>query len=448
MRYQHVLLPALASLAFASDDTISVSDNPAPTPDALPLEDLRDIPVPTFTIATGVTAQDIPYATASAISEVSSQVAATPLSVFPAATDVPINDLGTTDSNTEVDGNPNVISTSNTKLKRDPSGVARQPRKRAACDQEPTIPNYYNVALDSAASFRADAKISAVATTANPAPIGYFQTYNNKQAASSAMNYLGYTVVDTGNGYDVSWCASKCSSKAGCTAFNIYFERDPTLDPGPGCPNPPAFANIKCSFWGTALDETSATNTGQFRYDFEVAIAGSNAYTSYKLGGPVAGWSGPQNLGNAALNAPLWDCTNTWTYLGYKLLQAGSVDPRLCAAACDSQSTYNKAHPAIAADGTAKPVVTCNAFGSYILTKNNATGSYQQGQMCTFYTAYWDAKYATNTASFDGAIGAKYNYTYSAFYGKQGAQPAGCASEFVGASGTYVKGRSLEGCLG
>ena len=126
MRYQHVLLPALASLAFAQDDTLSVSDNPAPTPDALPLEDLRDIPVPTFTIATGVTAQDIPYATASAISDVSSQVAATPLSVFPAATDVPINNLGNTDSSADTDGNSNVISNTNTKLKRTPMPASHQ----------------------------------------------------------------------------------------------------------------------------------------------------------------------------------------------------------------------------------------------------------------------------------------------------------------------------------
>jgi hypothetical protein len=437
MRYQRVLLPALAGLAFASDDTLSVSDNPAPTPDALPFEDLRDIPVPTYTVATGVTIQDIPYATASAIADVSSQVAATPLSVFPAATDVPINDAGTTDSNT--DGNANVISNSNTKLKRDPSGVARQPRKRAACSVEPSITNYYNVALDSAANFRADAIIASVANNANPTPTGYYQNFKNYPGANSAMNYLGYTVVNTGKGYDVDFCAAKCTAKAGCLSFNIYFERDPTLDPGPDCTNPPAFANIKCSFWGTGLDTTTANNVGQWRYKFEVAIAGSNAYTSYKLGGPVAGWLGPQALGNAALNAPLWDCTNTWSYLGYKLLQAGSVDPRLCATACDAQTKYNKDHPATSSDGTPKPAVACNAFGSYILTKNNATGSYQQGQMCTFYTAYWDKKYATNFAGFDDAIGAKYNFTYSAFYGKQNAQPA-CGDEFVGSSGTYVKG--------
>lgn len=61
MRYQLTLLPALASLAFASDDptvgTISVSEHPAPTPDTLPLNDLRDIPVPTYNIANGVTGQ-------------------------------------------------------------------------------------------------------------------------------------------------------------------------------------------------------------------------------------------------------------------------------------------------------------------------------------------------------------------------------------------------------
>lgn len=81
MRYS-LLFPALASLAFAQDP-VAVADNPDPTPDALPLEDLRDIPVPTYTVATGVLEQNIPYATESAVAVVASEVAATPLSVFP-----------------------------------------------------------------------------------------------------------------------------------------------------------------------------------------------------------------------------------------------------------------------------------------------------------------------------------------------------------------------------
>lgn len=87
------------------------------------------------------------------------------------------------------------------------------------------------------------------------------------------------------------------------------------------------------------------------------------------------------------------------------------------------------------------PAVTCNAFGSYVLTKSNATGSNQQGQMCTFYTAYWDKKFAVNTASYDDAVAAKYTYSYSSFNGKKDAQPS-CGVEYTSPSGTYIKGGS------
>lgn len=429
MRYQNVLLPVLAGLAFAQDDTLSVADNPAPTPDALPLEDLRDIPVPTYTVVPDVASQDVPYAPSSAIAAVSSAVAATPLSVFPAATDVPINDSGEADGEASDDDTAaNVISGSGAISRRD----ARQLVRRDACGKQPVIQVPYDIDVSTPAAFKADQTIADVATNANSAPAGYFQNFKNLPAANNAMNYLGFVQVKSG--YDVDYCAAQCTKKAGCLSFNIFFERDPVVIPGATCENPDAFANIKCSFWGTALDASTAKNVGQWRSKFQVVIAGSNAYTSYKIGGPVDGWTGPQDLGNAAINAPLYDCTNTWSYLGYKLLQTGSVDPRLCATACDAQTAYNQKHPA-----SDSKVVACNAFGSYILTKNNATGSYQQGQMCTFYTANWDKKFATNTASFDHTIGAKYNYTYSTFYGKKDVQPA-CVGDFVSPSGTYVKG--------
>ena len=49
-------------------------------------------------------------------------------------------------------------------------------------------------------------------------PVGYYQNFKNLGAANSAMNYLGYTVVNT---YDVDYCAAKCDAKAGCLSFNI-----------------------------------------------------------------------------------------------------------------------------------------------------------------------------------------------------------------------------------
>ena len=86
------------------------------------------------------------------------------------------------------------------------------------------------------------------------------------------------------------------------------------------------------------------------------------------------------------MNAPLYDCENRWSYLGYKLLQAGSVDPNLCAAVCDAQTAYNAKHPA------ATDPYPCNAFGSYILTKTNSTGSFQQGQVSHAFQQFLSRK--------------------------------------------------------
>jgi len=61
-------------------------------------------------------------------------------------------------------------------------------------------------------------------------------------------NYLqrGYTLL---NEYSTQTCASKCDAIDGCAAFNIYFERDPTLNPNDAsCKNPPSTTNIKVSF--------------------------------------------------------------------------------------------------------------------------------------------------------------------------------------------------------
>jgi hypothetical protein len=423
MRCQRLLLPALASVVVAKFIPLPLDLNP--TPDALPVEELRDIPVPTHTMETEATSQDIPYATKSAVASMTSHMAVSPLSVVPAATHIPLNAAGTSKNDADIN------DPFNDKLKRDPSEDAHQPYKRAACDPQPTLANRYHVNLANASTFRADPNIASVANNANPAPTGYFQSFKNLQGASSAMNYLGFVNVNTTKGYDVDFCAARCSANAGCLAFNIYFVRSPTQTPGTNCPDPPAFANIRCSLWGTALDAKTATNRGGGNHRFVSAVAGSNVYNSFKLGGPLNGYN-MLSLNNSVMQAPLYDCTHTWTYLGYKLLQTGSVDPRLCAAACDAQTAYNKAHPAHGKGNTTAAPVTCNAFGSYILTKTNTTvvgktsttKSFQLGMMCTLYTYFWDKKYAVNKAAFDDKIHAKYTYSYSTFYGKIGAGPA------------------------
>jgi hypothetical protein len=78
-------------------------------------------------------------------------------------------------------------------------------------------------------------------------PTRYQKTFTNANAANNANGYLGYTTLAT---YDVDTCSKKCDSIAGCQAFNIYFERDPKVEPGSGdyCNNPPSTTNIKVSF--------------------------------------------------------------------------------------------------------------------------------------------------------------------------------------------------------
>jgi len=77
---------------------------------------------------------------------------------------------------------------------------------------------------------------------------------------TSAYGYLGFTTLQT---YDTQACASKCDKMNGCMAVNVYFERDPSVDPGTNCPSPSSVTMIKCVFWGGPVTSANANNQGQ-----------------------------------------------------------------------------------------------------------------------------------------------------------------------------------------
>ena len=110
--------------------------------------------------------------------------------------------------------------------------------------------------------------------TSAPTPDGYSLSFSNAQASLSASNYMGlYTLTS----FDTLGCASLCDRAAGCQAFNIYIERDPSLDPNAqNCPNPASTINYKCTLWGAPVSQEQATNSGQYRDSFQVVIAGSS----------------------------------------------------------------------------------------------------------------------------------------------------------------------------
>ena len=273
------------------------------------------------------------------------------------------------------------------------SGIAR----RSACVPQPTGAGPAT-SPDTVAAFAANPVYASAAAQAST-PAGYTNAFTNLNASNNAYGYLGYTTL---NSYDTALCSSKCDAIVGCEAFNIYFERDPSVDPNNDlCPNPSSTINIKCVFWGGPVSASNANNFGQWRAQYQVAIAGSNGYVNNSIATP-SGYVGPTYLGNAAINA-LSDCNGANTYMGYKLFQTGAFDVSLCAAACSSQTQYNVAHPPT--DGSAP--MTCQFFNTYILLRNGTN----VGQYCSMYNQTWALSTATNVGQYRGYD--KYTIAYS-----------------------------------
>ncbi|TVY76041.1 hypothetical protein LSUE1_G005481 [Lachnellula suecica] len=235
-----------------------------------------------------------------------------------------------------------------------------------------------------------------------PVPKGYSLNFTNLHASTSTSAYMGYTNL---NKYDTNQCASLCNAQTGCVAFNLYFERDPTLDPNASsCPNPPSLTNIKCVFWGVPSSSPAQTAT-----------------TSSPHRPPPPGWSGPTPWPGAP-NCPSDPTSSDTTYIGSLFFSFGVAPGQVqyfstgvCVAACSAQTSYNFAHPPAGKNPT-----VCNHVVAYQL--NNAAGV-AHGMYCAMYTESWDASYGTvkQSASVGGewTVGAAYAYTnatYAASY--------------------------------
>jgi hypothetical protein len=108
-----------------------------------------------------------------------------------------------------------------------------------------------------------------------PVPSGYTPAYTNERASSISDNYLMHSELQD---YGTTNCSKQCDRTTGCEAFNIYFERSPTLNLGLKCKTSLSSTIIKCVLWGSKLNGLDATNRGHTQWDFGVVIAGSNAY--------------------------------------------------------------------------------------------------------------------------------------------------------------------------
>ncbi|KAG9852007.1 hypothetical protein KCU98_g3623, partial [Aureobasidium melanogenum] len=173
-------------------------------------------------------------------------------------------------------------------------------RDSTTCIPQPTGISY-NSSPDTPAAFAADPYYVDQSLNA-PGPNGFLETFKNLTASNSADNYMGYTLLSS---YDVIACASDCSAITGCNSVNIYFERDPSVNPdSPNCANPNSTINIKCVFWGGAVTAANANNFGQWRDEFQVLIAGSNGYVNSTYAAQLAGVSPVSSSSAAASSTP------------------------------------------------------------------------------------------------------------------------------------------------
>lgn len=256
--------------------------------------------------------------------------------------------------------------------------------------------------------------------------------FKDLNAAVSAQSYIGLYTLKT---YDVAGCAKKCDDSNLCTAFNIYAERDPSLNPsnndstaptvwGYSCPNPPSMTSFKCTLWGSNIDASMCTNTGQPREQFEIVITASNGYdktnvttppdctapsapsstststiataktTSTKpktpstptnppsspAKPPTSPWSKPKNCNGKAINA-----SKSW--MGSRFLP-GPYNPQACS---DYAILQNQAN---AKAGKQQ----CKMFNAYYLHKNGVPF----GTYCSIYSTSLDSSWATTKNQWSG----------------------------------------------
>ncbi|KAI5197148.1 hypothetical protein E4T38_08152 [Aureobasidium subglaciale] len=372
MRFSSYALPVLAANLVAA----------LPAPQDIDLDMVIAAPDPTsYSEAVGVTAQTITVDIAAAAAQATAAL-----------------------SSVSVDAGDVLSSTAIVQAKRAAATCVPQPTG-AVSASSPDTPD----------GFKADSRWSAAALDpAAAAPGGYVQTFSNKQASNNAFIYMGFDTFQT---YDVASCASRCTSKLGCVSFNMYFERDPSVNPNDAsCSDPSSQVMIKCAYWGGPISAANANNFGQTRGSFSVLIAGSNGYVSTSVSTP-AGFNDAVSYGDKAMNAP-YDAQGYNTFMGSKIFTQSSFNTTLCSEYCNAQTAYNKA--TAPKDGT--PYKVCNYFNTYMLFLNPGGSSAKQvaqGQYCSLYTEPWTNKYATNGGQMRGTD--QYVVSYSFGFSKPNA---------------------------
>lgn len=200
---------------------------------------------------------------------------------------------------------------------------------------------------------------------------GYTTAFLNGLGSAISPGYITYIQLST---YNNSACAAACTAMTGCQSYNIYFERNPTLIPGPNCTNPAAATVVKCSFWSSNINSTMAVNIGEWRSNFTVLISGSSGFNKQpEMNSILSGYgsaiplAGAINLANGA---------SSFVNNGYF---PGPFNPALCSPLCQQQNANNQVNALI---NNQTSFAACNYINALALSLNGVV----QGTYCQLYT--------------------------------------------------------------
>ncbi|WPH00365.1 Hypothetical protein R9X50_00319200 [Acrodontium crateriforme] len=239
-------------------------------------------------------------------------------------------------------------------------------------------------------------------------PYGYESVFKDLNGSVTQNSYLTFYTLHS---YNVSQCASLCDNTDLCTAFNIYVERDPSVNPsnndstaptvwGYDCPNPPSITNYKCSLWGSDVSAASATNYGEYREQFHVVIAGSNGYNKGTYTPPPPpNYGKPTSCPNGAVN----EGSNEW--MGSRFFP-GPYDIGMCALYAEAQRQENRAY---AKSKNHKSYTPVNMFNSYCVYQ----GGVAKGTYCALFSKDLGPEKATYSGEGGYTIGQSYVYALS-----------------------------------
>lgn len=182
--------------------------------------------------------------------------------------------------------------------------------------------------------------------------------------------------------------------------FNVYYERDPTQKPAGKCTNPASTTYIKCALYGSSLNSSTATNSGQWQKDFEVVVAGSNGYDKVATVVPAtpSGWGNGQRCGSNAHN-------HQSTAMGSAFFP-GPFDVSVCAAYANAQKVTNYGISNLM--GVMLSLVlgynpySCSFFNAYMLKQDGAG----MGTYCTLFAK----QYAPSAANYQPGWSAGHYY--------------------------------------